>query len=136
MTKLNEHAEQATFVALVGMTYQLDETFARELFFAVPNGAWLGGKSFAMYQKLNAEGVRPGVADILYLQPRGPYAYLAIEMKAPENRNRPSAVSPVQKDFLEAVRKNGGYSIICYSSEDAMAEFDKYMRLPFHKQEN
>ncbi len=30
--------------------------FVRNLFFAVPNGAWLGGKSAAMMVKLKKEG--------------------------------------------------------------------------------
>lgn len=135
MTRITEHEEQVVFVATVQMYFRNEPTFIPQLFFSVPNGAWLGGKSYAMYNRLKAEGVRPGVADLLYLQPRGQYAYLAIEMKAPDKLGKTGAVSPDQQEFLDAVRRNGGHAVVCFSADGAIHTFNEYMKLPIKKLE-
>jgi hypothetical protein len=70
--KSREHNEQATFIDHVLWTYRNREDFNRGVFFAVPNGAWLGGRAKNVMNKLKGEGFLPGVFDILYLQPREP----------------------------------------------------------------
>ncbi len=80
--------------------------------------------------KFKAEGLKPGVSDILYLQPRGTYAYLAIEMKAQDRRNqKDGGVSLEQYEFLEEVEKNGGMALCCYSCDEALDAFYNYMNM-------
>jgi hypothetical protein len=127
----SEHEEQAAFFTLVLLKYQQDPSFARMLFFSVPNGAWLGGsRPQRVMEKMKAEGFTPGVSDILYLQPRGPYAYLAIEMKRADKRKRKSGgLRDDQIEFMKAAKQVGAMTIVCYCAEDALLIFDTYMRL-------
>lgn len=130
--KTTERQEQIAFVSYVLQAYAHRPDFIRGLFFAVPNGAWLGGKRPAyVMEKMKGEGVLPGVADLLYLQPRGEYAYLAIEMKTPQRKKeKTGGLTDEQLDFLQNVIIAGGRADICYGADEAIALFDWYMRLP------
>lgn len=124
---MTEHSEQAAFVAEVLYRYSNRDDFIRPLFFSVPNGAWLGGKNpHALMAKYKAEGFLPGVADILYLQPRGDWSFLAIEMKAV---NRKGGVSEEQNTFIRAALSAGGLALVCYGTDSAIKAFTKYMEL-------
>ena len=126
---LTEHQEQVGFVQQVKLEFRHDKTFIPELFFSVPNGMVIGGKNrFALYAKYEAEGLNTGVADILYLQPRGGFSYLAIEMKRSDKRNvKDGGLTPDQKHFLaEAVNVNAVVSV-CYTADEAINEFRRYM---------
>jgi hypothetical protein len=128
--RVSEHAEQAAFFAEVLFTYQHRADFISKLLFSVPNGMWLGGNNkFALMNKFKAEGLQPGVADILYLQPRGEYNCLVIEMKALDKRNVKDAVSADQAEFLAAVNGAGGLGEVCYGCDEAMKIFNLYMSL-------
>jgi len=101
--------------------------------FAVPNDFILGGENkFAIpiLAKHRKEGFRNGVADLLYLKPRGNFAYLAMETKAIDKRDDPRAISPDQQIFLDAVNASGGTGHICYGCDELAAVFDWYMSLP------
>lgn len=125
--KISEHQEQANFFTEARFRFQHREDFISKLLFSVPNGMWLGGENkFALMNKFKAEGLLPGVADILYLQPRGDYAYLAIEMKA----RHKSEVSDEQTEFLEAVNGAGGIGEICFGCDEAIRIFELYMSMP------
>ena len=128
LPRISEHEEQANFFAEARLRFGFREDFLEVLLFSVPNGMWVGGGNrFALMNKYKAEGFRSGVADILYLQPRGGYNCLAIEMKATDKRNDKSAVSPEQFAFLAAVNGAGGIGEVCYGSEEALQIFTKYM---------
>ena len=128
--RISEHDEQANFFFTVGVTYRQRADFIGKLLFSVPNGMWIGGSNpYAMMNKFKAEGLQPGVADILYLQPRGVYNCLAIEMKAQDKRNDKDAVKPEQAEFLEAVNASGGWADVCYGCEEALQVFEVYMRM-------
>lgn len=135
-TSLTEHQIQAQFVSDVEYRYRNNPEFVSCLFFATLNGSWFGGNNFAMYKAKQAEGFKKGVADILYLQPRGAYAYLAIEMKRPERKNKKvggvvtGGVEPEQKVFLDAVTDAGGLSYVCYDADEAISVFCRYMEMP------
>lgn len=124
-----EHQEQAAFFTTILYKYQHNPSFARPLFFSVPNGAWLGGRRPSnVMEKMKAEGLTPGVSDILYLQPRGPYSYLVIEMKRADQRNRKNGgLRDDQIEFLDAATVAGGYCNVCYSADEAERIFDAYM---------
>jgi VRR-NUC domain. len=125
---ISEHSEQATFIDSVLWLYKNDSTFIRPLLFAVPNGAYLGGRSALQYAKLKKEGFLNGVSDVLYLQARGPYHYLALEMKTQERRReRDGGLSVDQADFIQSVSMAGGFPVICYGAEEAIAAFANYM---------
>lgn len=129
--KISEHDEQANFMTEVDLRYGLREDFVPTLLFSVPNGIMAGGQNkFALMAKFRAEGMKRGVADILYLQPRGDYNCLAIEMKAAHLRNTASAVSEEQAEFLAAVNGAGGLGEVCYGCDDAMRIFELYMSSP------
>jgi hypothetical protein len=124
---MSEHAEQAAFVSHVLWTYASRADFFAPLFFAVPNGAVLGGKNkFALLNKLKQEGFRVGVSDLLYLQPRGEYSCLAIEMK-----DKGGKVSDAQDEFLQAILRAGGLAEVCYSADEAIGIFGGYMGMQF-----
>lgn len=128
---LTEHQEQTIFVTNVKYDYRNDETFVEHLFFSTLNGAWLGGKSQALWAKHKAEGARKGVSDILYLQPRGEFNFLAIEMKRSDRRNeKDGGLTPEEKEWLDVASNNGACAAICYTSEEAAMVFWNYMKLP------
>lgn len=130
MIKESEHNIQAAFIDWVLFQYRADPTFIRPLFFAVPNGAYLGGKSPVTFAKLKREGFVQGVADLLYLDPRGEWAYLALELKTPERkRSKDRGLSEAQTEFLNAVGLAGGLPLVCYGLEEAIEYFRDYMSL-------
>ena len=128
---LTEHQQQVLFVQEVKYQYRNHPTFIELLFFSTLNGAWLGGKSFSVWQKHKAEGAQKGVSDILYLQPRGDYNFLAIEMKRENRRNvKDGGLTEEEKEWLDVARNSGAYVAVCHSAEDALREFGFYMALP------
>ena len=130
-----EHEEQASFVTEVKYRFRNNPTFIEELFFSVPNGIFVGGGSrggrSATIAKQKAEGFNLGVADILYLQPRGLHPYMAIEMKRQGRQNRKDGeMRPDQILFRDAALKVGAYHIIAYGADEAILQFATYMLLP------
>ena len=131
MIKTSEHVEQSTFIDTVLWQYRSREDFIRPLLFAIPNGAYLGGNRPAVMSKLKKEGFRNGAADVLYLQSRGEYGYLALEFKTIERkRSRDGGLSPDQAEFLRSVSLGGGLAAVCYGAEEAIEAFSQYMALP------
>ena len=123
----SEHDEQAVFVAQVLYEFKHYEDFHEKLFFAVPNAVYSG----PALNKLLAEGMRSGVADIIYLQPRGPYACLVIEMKAPDQwKKKDRGITEDQREFLETAGRNGASVHVCFDANAAFNVFWDYMRLP------
>jgi hypothetical protein len=128
---MSEHNIQASFVDSVLWQYKSDPTFLRPLFFAVPNGAYLGGRSPVTFAKLKREGFLQGVADILYLQPRGVWSFMAIELKTEKRkREKDRGLSVDQVSFLDAVSEAGGLPSVCYGVDEAIEAFTLYMSRP------
>lgn len=129
---MTEHHDQANFFAEIALIYRNRDDFASNLFFATMNGAWFGGNGARMYQARKREGFKKGVADILYLQPRGPYAYLTIELKTEKRRKeKDGGLEPEQAEFIGAVNNNGGFGMVCYGVDQAVAVFANYMGFPY-----
>lgn len=126
-----EHAEQAAFVGMVKKQYQHDETFLPMLFFSVPNGLWVGGgNKFGLINKFKAEGFRTGVADVIYMQARGIYSGLTIEMKRSDKRGvKNGGMSDDQMEFQAQARKAGHAAVVCYNADEAFTVFQNYMKL-------
>lgn len=125
---MTEHSDQAAFFDEIAWKFRNREDFVDNLFFATMNGAWFGGNGARMYAARKREGFKKGVADILYLQPRGPYAYLAIELKTEKRRKEKNGgLEPEQQEFILAVNRNGGFGMVCYGVAEAVATFENYM---------
>ena len=127
--RISEHQEQANFIREVYLRYGSRDDFIPVLLFSVPNGLVIGGENkFAILAKFRAEGFKNGVADLIYLQPRGPYTCLCIEMKAlDQQEKKDGGVSPEQAEFLAAVSAAGGCTDVCYGSIHAIEVFSAYM---------
>jgi hypothetical protein len=81
------------------------------LLFAVPNG---GKRDPATAWRLQAEGVTPGVPDLLLLVPRHGYHGLAIEMKTAKGTR-----SNAQREFMERLDEAGYSTWVARSWPDA-----------------
>lgn len=125
---MTEHQDQANFFTEISMRLRNREDFVPELFCATMNGAWFGGDGAKMYAARKREGFKKGVSDVLYLQARGRYGYLAIELKTEKRRKEKNGgLEPDQEIFLDAVRKNGGFGVVCYGPEEAVNAMLLYM---------
>lgn len=97
--------------------------YPKKILFAIPNGGklmFLKDKKGKRYSpeaiKLKAEGMMPGVSDLLLMEPVGKYHGLWIEMKAGKN-----GLSEEQINFfLQA--ESRGYKCVCCRTYD---EFEK-----------
>lgn len=89
--------------------------------FAVPNG---GRRDATTAAKLKAEGVVPGVADLVLLISNRDYGALLIEMKTPKGRQSDS-----QKKWEKTVCADAEYKyVVCRSLDDFIREVDSYLR--------
>lgn len=89
--------------------------------FAVPNGGRRDGVTGA---RLKAEGVLPGVADMILLKPNGRYHALLIEMKTPKGRQ-----SDTQKWWEQEVCADGEFKyVLCRGLDDFMREVDDFLK--------
>lgn len=91
----------------------------RKLLFAVPNG----GKRWKTESKiLLAEGVVPGVSDLILLVPRKEHGALCIEMKYGKND-----LSNHQQDFKRDAEKYGNKYIVCRTVDEFIREVTFYL---------
>ncbi len=101
------------------------------LLFAIPNGSY---RSKATAGKLKAEGVVPGVADLILLVPKcNTYVYfggevtlsyhaLCIEMKTEKGRQ-----SPEQHEWQAKVESQGYRYAVCRSFDDFTRTVNEYL---------
>ena len=112
-----EHRLQEACVRYFNMKYP----HLRGRLFAVPNGGWRDAVTGA---KLKAEGVVPGVSDLILLKSNRHYGALLIEMKRKDGRQSES-----QKWWQSAVCAEGEYKyVVCRSLDDFMHEVDDYLK--------
>ncbi len=133
---MSEHNEQSTLVDHALWTYRNNKQgFIRGLFFAVPNGSWLAGNGAYGKEKQIKEGLLPGVSDLLYLQGRGGYTFLAIEMKTEKRRKEKlGGLTIEQMDFIKISNDSGALARVCYGADEAIDLFDFYMSLDINPQ--
>ena len=108
-----EHHEQAALVrwlALKGIGC-----------FAVPNGAHLGGRSYAQAARLKAEGLRPGAPDLVLtrLSPGG--SPVVVEMKRRSGARTTDGQLAVQGELRAA----GWHVLVCYGCDDAIEQVSR-----------
>lgn len=112
MTHPSEHEEQKALTKWA-------RSRGIELLFAIPNG---GYRSMSVAKKLKAEGVQPGVPDMLLAIPRAPYHGLFIEMKSMKG-----TASKIQKAWITALNAQGYKAVICRGFEEGKATIKDYL---------
>lgn len=113
----SEHEEQAALVRHVSFLVGLYPELA--LLFAIPNG---GARDVVTGARLKAEGVRPGVPDLLLPVGRDGFFGLFIEMKTAVGSVRPN-----QKVWHDRLLDEG-YSVkVCRSAGDAVDTLVAYL---------
>jgi VRR-NUC domain len=118
LQRSNEHAEQSAFIQWA----RTHDSACR--IFAVPNG---GHRSKFTAVKLKAEGVRPGVPDLMLPLPRGGSAGLFIEMKYGRNN-----LTAEQKRETQQLANDGYVVVIAWTAPDAIRMTHAYLagRMP------
>ncbi|MFZ2447513.1 MAG: VRR-NUC domain-containing protein [Syntrophobacteraceae bacterium] len=89
------------------------------LMFAIPNG---GHRNRVVAAKLKAEGVKPGVSDLMLPVPRGGWHGLFIEMKKPGGK-----ASKDQTAFGAGVTEQGYRFMVCDDWEKARGMIVSYL---------
>lgn len=98
------------------------------LFIHVPNES---KRSALGHKKLKALGVKSGVSDLLFFHAIVPYHGLAIELKAPPDKNlkkRAGKLTDSQTLFLEALKVRGWKTVCCWGFLEAKKEIDLYLK--------
>jgi len=88
--------------------------------FAIPNG---GARDVITGARLKAEGVRPGVYDLMLAHSVGGAHGLFVEMK-----RKPNKPSTEQNAFREYLTYAGYDSAVCYDSEQAIRAITDYIK--------
>jgi hypothetical protein len=123
-----EHLSQAALMDWASLVRLPDDcgdvqrgSTVADYLFAIPNG---GFRSKTTAGKLKAEGVKPGVWDLLLPLARCGQHGLWVEMKAPDGRP-----SVEQLSWGDKMDKAGYGLVICYSVDDAIREIKAYLDL-------
>lgn len=89
--------------------------------FAVPNG---GKRSRKTASEMKAEGVVPGVSDLILLKRNRDYGALLVEMKTPKGSQ-----TDTQKEWQRTMTADGEYRyVVCRSLDDFMREVNDYLK--------
>lgn len=91
--------------------------------FAVPNGAYFAHNGAKEGARMKAEGLLPGVADLILLHYNGRCGALCIEMKTRIGRQ-----AETQKAWQEKIEKDGYQYVICRSFEDFRDAITNYLK--------
>lgn len=110
-----EHQEQVALVRWFDLQYPKLEG----KLFAVPNG---GFRHKLTALKLRAEGLRPGVPDLVLPMPRHGYHGLYIELKTKTGKP-----SELQEEWVQFLNDQGYLAEFCYGWESARDLIKKYL---------
>lgn len=102
--------------------FRLEHPELKLLLFAVPNG---GHRSAAEAVIMQAEGVTPGVSDLLLLVPRGDYHGLCIEMKI---ESKKSGQTEDQVKWQKAVESQGFKYIVARTDDSFCNGVNEYLK--------
>ena len=114
----SEHSEQVAVFEWAELASGRHPELA--LMFAVPNG---GARNIVVARKMKAEGVKPGVPDIMLPVARKRFHGLAIEMK----RRAGGRVSDDQLFWLDALTEQSWLAVVCKGWEEAVAVIEGYL---------
>ena len=87
--------------------------------FAVPNG---GRRDKVTGARLKAEGVRPGVSDLILLKQRHGYGALLIEMKTSKG-----VLSQIQRIWRNHISRDGYKHVVCRSLQEFIETVNDYL---------
>ena len=90
------------------------------LLYHIPNG---GTRGKAEAGRFRAEGVRAGVPDLCLPVARGEYHGLYIELK----RTKGGKISEKQKEWLDALEKEGYCAAVCHGWDEAREKIETYL---------
>jgi hypothetical protein len=90
-----------------------------KLMYHIPNE---GKRSRSTGARMKREGLKPGVPDICLPVPRGGFHGLYVEMKVGRNKTTDN-----QDFWLEALKKQGYSTAVCYGWESASKVILKYL---------
>lgn len=110
-----EHAEQVTLIDWYDMQYK------DKALFAIPNG---GKRNMVTALKLKAEGVRPGVPDLMLAKVSSGYHGLFIELK----RTKGGSTSKEQKQWLQYLNRAGYRAVVCKGWLEAKEVIECYLK--------
>lgn len=115
-----EHNEQ---VALIGWArcQRFNGTPIADDLHAIPNG---GQRHPAVAAKLKAEGVTPGIPDLMLTIPVSPYHGMFIEMKS-----RGGRLTEPQREHIERLRARGYHAVCCVGFDEARVAIERYLGL-------
>lgn len=113
-----EHDEQAALIEWVNWSkHSIPEL---ELLFAIPNG---GKRHVVTAMRLQKEGAKAGVFDLMLPVARRGYHGMFIEMKYGKN-----GLSESQQEFKKLVEAEGYLTLICWNWEEAKEGLLKYLK--------
>ena len=114
---MSEHTEQCAVIDWADA--HADKYLPLGWIYAIPNGASTGaiGKN-----KLKAEGLKPGVADLCLPAARQDYHGLYIEMKLKGGK-----VSEGQNEFLAYLETEQYLGVVCFSAAEAIEQLRWYL---------
>lgn len=112
-----EHEEQVTYFEWLQWAYP----DVYEVTYAVPNGAHLA-RADRSWGKLEAEGAKQGIPDIIIDYPVGQFPGARIELKRIGGK-----VSPKQSLMLTKLQQQGFRVGICFGAEEAMSFTAEYL---------
>jgi hypothetical protein len=90
------------------------------LLIAVPNGGSRNAREAAI---LKAEGVTPGVSDLILLVPAGDFHSLCIELKTGKGRQ-----TELQKQWQQDAGRHGNRYVVCRSFEEFKEQINSYLK--------
>lgn len=130
-----ESSEQAAFIRWCAY-FRTEHGLLKEFVFAIPNGSHLFGRKnqrAAQMARLKAEGLKPGVSDVLMAYPVAPFNGLFIEFKRRRSQFRSqkaadSAVSDDQGVFMRNMRAVGYATAVAFGCDEAIDIVTRYMQ--------
>jgi hypothetical protein len=93
----------------------------KDFIFAIPNGGSRSGPREGA--RFKAEGVRPGVPDLMIAYPARGYHGLFIELK----KRKGGRLTPAQNDWLTKLEDVGYFTKCCYGWDEARELIEWYM---------
>lgn len=120
-----EEDEQASLFAWATWNYSRFPEL--RLMFHIANG---GHRHAAVAAKMKAQGVKPGVPDILLPVARGGFHGLFLEMKAAHHRPKRGGMgglSELQAHWISELRNQGYRCEVAYGRDEAVAILENYL---------